>query len=153
MIDHLKTTLIAFAGIAVSAAHAGLFVIGGDEHPWQDVGTTPGGVIRFVEDLSGISDEGVPLFVTEDDPLDRWIVPVRVDPTVNISMEVLERGGTIDINLSSEQVDQTQLEGILNGDHKVAFDRKAVDGRAIPNNGIICTLHLGARAGATRIVS
>ena len=152
MIDHLKTTLIAFAGLAVSAAHAGLFVVGGDEHPWQDVGTTPGGVIRFVEDLSGISDEGVPLFVTEDDPLDRWIVPVRVDPTVNISMDVLERGGTIDINLSSEQVDQTQLEGILNGDHKVAFDRKAVDGRAIQNNGIIVTLDLGARFGVNRIV-
>ena len=33
-----------------------VFTVGGDEHPWRDSGTTPGGVIDFVEQLGTIED-------------------------------------------------------------------------------------------------
>ncbi len=144
--------ILLLSCLLAAAAEAELFVVGGSQHPWRDAGTTPGGVIRFVDDLSSIRDGDVPLFAGAADSLDGWIVPVRVDPTANISLDVLERGGSIDINLSAEQVDQGQLEGMLNGDHTVAFDRKPIDGRAIQNNGIIVTLDLGARFGVNRIL-
>jgi hypothetical protein len=148
----LRNTLLVLIGFSATASEAGVFVVGGSEHPWQDVGTTPGGVIRFVDDLSSIAQDGTPLFAAEGDSLDGWMVPVRVDPTVNISLDVVERGGSIDLNLSAEQFDQGQLDGMLSGDHTVAFDRKPVDGRAIQNNGITVTLDLGARFGVNRIV-
>jgi hypothetical protein len=138
--------------LSAVAAAADLYVVGGQEHSWETSGTTPGGVIRIVDDLTTITDDGKPLFVAEPDSLGGWIVPVRVDPNVNISLDILERGGSVDINLSSSQVDQDQLDGIVNGDHKVAFDRKPIDGRAIQNNGIIVTLDLGARFGVNRVL-
>lgn len=140
------------ACLCATAAAADLYVVGGQEHSWEMSGTTPGGVIRVVDDLSTVTDDGTPLFAAEADTLGGWIVPVRVDPNFNISLDLLERGGSVDINLSSSQVDQDQLDGIVNGDHKVAFDRKPVDGRAIQNNGIIITLDLGARFGVNRVL-
>lgn len=136
--------------LAGSSAHGDRFLVG-DQRPWEDFGTTPGGVIRFVDDLASVTDNDVPLFAAEDDSPGGWIVPVRVDPDVNISLDVLDRGGKIDVNLSASQTNQEELDGILNGDHTVAFDRKPVDGRAIQNNGIILTLDLGARFGVNRI--
>jgi hypothetical protein len=127
------------------------FVVGGVDHPWQASGTTPGGVIDFVERIETVIDGDSPLFGTAQDQ-SNWIVPVRVDPDVNISLGLLDRGGEIDINLSDEQVDRDQLEGVLSGDHKLAFDRKPVDGRPIQNNGITIFIDLGARFGVNRIL-
>ncbi|HJN26336.1 MAG TPA: hypothetical protein QF604_00315, partial [Candidatus Latescibacteria bacterium] len=71
---------------------------------------------------------------------------------VNISIGLLDRGGKIDINLSDNQKDEDELAGVINGDHRVALDRKPVDGRALVNNGIILSIDLGARFGVNRIV-
>ena len=127
------------------------FVVGGVDHSWQESGTTPGGVIDFVERIESVVDGERPLFVTEQDQFN-WIMPVRVDPDVNISLGLLDRGGEIDINLSEQQIDRDQLEGVLNGDHKLAFDRKPIDGQTILNNGITIFIDLGARFGVNRIL-
>lgn len=127
------------------------FVVGGVDHSWQESGTTPGGVIDFVERIESVVDGESPLFVTEQDQFN-WIMPVRVDPDVNISLGLLDRGGEIDINLSEQQIDRDQLEGVLNGDHKLAFDRKPIDGQTIQNNGITIFIDLGARFGVNRIL-
>lgn len=143
--------LLLAAGLWATPGGTEYLVVGGADHPWHTSGTTPGGVIAFVDRLESVAQNGTALF-GEPDSLRNWIVPIRVDPSVNISLDVLQRGGSIDVNLSAEQVDPSQLEGILNGDHKVAFDRKPVDGRAIQNNGVVITLDLGARYGVHRIV-
>ena len=49
-------------------------------------------------------------------------------------------------------MDPAELEGVLNGDHAVAYDRKFVAGRIVRNNGITIRLDLGARFGVDRIV-
>lgn len=153
MIPARTYLLLLVAGILPWLATPSLgvdYVVGGTQNPWTQAGTTPGGVIAFVDDLADVTDSGTALF--DPDSIAGWIVPVRVDPGVNIALGVLDRGGSIDLNLSSTQYDQAQLEGIVTGDHKVAFDRKPVGGRSLQNNGLEIFLDLGARFGVNRIV-
>ena len=131
-----------------------VFTVGGDERPWRDSGTTPGGVIDFVEQLGTIEDaNGEKVFAVSMDSLQNWIMPLRLRSDFNISLGVLERGGSIDIpGLDASQKNPEQLEGMLNGDHRVAFDRKFVAGRIVRNNGVTIRIDLGARFGVDRIV-
>jgi len=131
-----------------------IYTIGEAERAWNASGTTPGGVIAFVNSLEDVRDaDGTRIFPAQYDSLQNWIMPLRLTPTFNISRDVLARGGGIDVpNLSSSDKDPEQLEGMLNGDHKIAFDRKFVAGRIVRNNGIIIRIDLGARFGMNRIV-
>ena len=131
-----------------------VFTVGGDERPWRDSGTTPGGVIDFVEQLGAIEDaDGEKVFTVGLDSLQNWIMPLRLRADFNISLGVLERGGSIDVpGLDASQKSPEQLEGMLNGDHRVAFDRKFVAGRIVRNNGVTIRVDLGARFGVDRIV-
>ena len=130
-----------------------VFTVGGDERPWDNSGTTPGGVIDFVEQLGTIEDaNGEKVFAVGLDSLQNWIMPLRLRSDFNISLGVLERGGTIDIpGLDASQKNPEQLAGMLNGDHRVAFDRKFVAGRIVRNNGVTIRIDLGARFGVDRI--
>ena len=131
-----------------------VFTVGGNEHPWRNSGTTPGGVLDFVEQLGTIEDaNGEKVFAVGLDSLQNWIMPLRLRSDFNISLGVLERGGTIDIpGLDASQKNPEQLLGMLNGDHRVAFDRKFVAGRIVRNNGVTIRIDLGARFGVDRIV-
>ena len=95
----------------------------GDERSWRDSGTTPGGVIDFVEQLGTIEDaDGEKVFAVGLDSLQNWIMPLRLRSDFNISLGVLERGGSIDIpGLDASQKSPEQLEGMLNGDHRSGF--------------------------------
>ena len=130
-----------------------VFTVGGDEYPWLNSGTTPGGVIDFVEQLGTIEDaNGEKVFAVGMDSLQNWIMPLRLRSDFNISLGVLERGGTIDIpGLDASQKNPEQLAGMLNGDHRMAFDRKFVAGRIVRNNGVTIRIDLGARFGVDRI--
>ena len=141
----------AIVFLAVTPGFGEEFVVGGSAHPWTESGITPGGVIAFVEDISSLTEGGEAIFTVEEGNAD-WIVPVRLDPRVNIALGLLDRGGSVDINLSDNQKDADELEGIINGDHRVAIDRKWVDGRALINNGVTLFVDLGARFGVNRIV-
>ena len=131
-----------------------VFTVGGDARPWRNSGTTPGGVIDFVEQLGTIEDaNGEKVFADGLDSLQNWIMPLRLRSDFNISLGILERGGTIDIpGLDASQKDPEQLAGMLNGDHRVAFDRKFVAGRIVRNNGVTIRIDLGARFGVDQIV-
>ena len=87
------------------------------------------------------------------DSLQNWIMPLRLRSDFNISLGVLERGGSIDIpGLDASQKNPEQLEGMLNGDHRVAFDRKFVAGRIVRNKRRHhCALTSRARFGVDRI--
>ncbi|MBW2258020.1 MAG: hypothetical protein JRI25_25930 [Deltaproteobacteria bacterium] len=142
--------LIAF--LVGGARAADEFVIGGSERPWEDYGATTSGVLDFADQLSDIqAADGAPLFAVADS-LSGWLVPLRLRPDFNISSDALERGGEIDVNLPSDQVPEEQLVGLLNGDNKVAFDRKFVVGQIVQNNGVVLELDLGARFGVERVV-
>ena len=131
-----------------------VFLVGSADRPWSQFGTTPGGVIAYVEALGDVRDlADEPVFVDVPDSLGGWLMPLRLSPQFNISSDVLERGGSIDVPiLSRSEVDPAELEGVLNGDHAVAYDRKFVSGRIVRNNGITIRLDLGARFGVDRIV-
>ena len=146
------TALVLIASLVSAARAADEFVIGGAERPWEDYGATTAGVLDFADQLSDIqTTDGEPLFAGVDS-LSGWLVPLRLRPDFNISSDALERGGEIDVNLPSDQVPEEQLVGLLNGDNKVAFDRKFVVGQIVQNNGVVLELDLGARFGVERVV-
>ena len=50
-----------------------VFTVGGDERPWRNSGTTPGGVIDFVEQLGTIEDaNSEKVFADGVDSLQNW---------------------------------------------------------------------------------
>ena len=61
-----------------------------------------------------------------------WISPLRFDEEVNIASRLLEAGGRIRAPNAVEEkkVVRQQLIGVINGDHRVAFERKPT--RLIP---------------------
>jgi gliding motility-associated-like protein len=150
-------SLLAWTSLVLTPASVEskeIFLVGSEDRPWSEFGTTPGGVIAYVEALGDVRDlADEPVFVDVPDSLGGWLMPLRLSPEFNISSDVLERGGSIDVPiLARSEVDPAQLEGVLNGDHAVAYDRKFVAGRIVRNNGITIRLDLGARFGVDRIV-
>jgi hypothetical protein len=131
-----------------------VFRIGGPDRPWRTQGTTPGGVIDFVERLDEIEEtNGDKVFGDASDLQTNWIMPLRLNPDFNISLGVIDRGGAIDVpGLDASQKDPEQLAGMLSGDNRIAFDRKFVTGRIVRNNGVSIRIDLGARFGVDRIV-
>ena len=79
-----------------------IFLVGSADRPWSEFGTTPGGVIAYVEALGDVRDlADEPVFADVPDSLGGWLMPLRLSPEFNISSDVLERGGT----LSAEDLD------------------------------------------------
>ena len=144
--------LLVTVGAVLEARAVEIFTVGGSERPWAEFGTTPGGVIDFVDQLGEVQDiSGEQVFGETPDSLIGWIMPLRLRSDFNISLGIVERGGSISVpNLA--QVSQDELDGMLSGDPKVAFDRKFVEGRIVINNGIKIRLDLGARFGVNRII-
>ena len=131
-----------------------VFSVGGRERVWVEWETTPGGFIDFVDRLGGIQNAvGEQVFVGVADSLSGWLMPLRLNPDFTISLDVFERGGDIDVpNLARSEKDPEELVGVLNGDHRVAYDCKFVAGRIVRNNGVAIRIDLGARFGMDRIV-
>ena len=148
-----RVLLIALA-LAPQVDGSEIFTVGGDERGWSSWGETPGGVIAFVDRLGDVQNAaGNQVFVGVADSLSGWIMPLRLNPDFNISLDVFERGGDIDVpNLARSDKDPEELAGVLNGDHRVAYDRKFVAGRIVRNNGVAIRIDLGARFGMDRIV-
>ena len=102
--------------------------------PKLDTTNTPGGAIDFT------SRPG-------------WISPLLFDPEVNIARRLLEEGASIKAPNAVEEkrVVRAQLEGTVNGDHRVAFERKPT--RILPLNpfGIWVILDFLNPVGVERI--
>ena len=151
-----KVLLLVVLGLVPALPVYGVevFLVGKGNRDWEQWGTTPGGVITFIDRLGDIQDAaGEQVFVSVADSLSGWVMPLRLHPSFNISLDVFERGGDIDVpNLARSEKDPEQLAGIINGDHRVAYDRKFVAGRIVRNNGVAIRIDLGARFGMDRIV-
>lgn len=128
--------------------------MGEQENPWETTGRTPGGVVEFVDDLAQVrTTQDKPVFPADTTAGVDWIMPLRLHPDLNISRGVIERGGFVDVpNLDPTQKSQSELAGMLDGNHRVAFDRKFISGRVVRNNGIRVRIDLGARFGLNRIL-
>jgi len=117
-----------------------IYTIGSEVHSWRDAAwdeADPDAVVGMVE--------------FEKEP--GWIMPVEIDTAENIASKSYERGGEVsvpNVPLSSEE--EAALEGIVNGDHSFAFDRKSSPGRKFYNLGLMLDIDLGARFGVDRIV-
>ena len=58
-----------------------VFTVGAGNESWADLGTTPGGVIAFVDRLDEVEDAaGEHVFVGVADSLRDWIMPLRLNP-------------------------------------------------------------------------
>ena len=84
-----------------------------------------------------------------------WISPTFFDGSRNIAGLVLEGKGSItapNSSTSATVLRRAQLEGTVNGDHEVAFERKPVPfNPVVPAFGIWIILDFGQRVGVERI--
>jgi len=116
------------------------YVIGGKVLPWNEA----------------IWDEADPdavVGVIEFERRPGWILPAEIDTAENIALKTYERGGGVSVpNVPLSPEERAALEGIVNGDHTIAFDRKATPGRKVYNLGVMLDIDLGARFGVNRIV-
>ncbi len=147
---HILVMVVLFTGIGYAKQ---TMIVGGEERPWQDTGTTPGEVVDIVDHLDQVRTvDGVQLFIEIPEDIDGWIVPLRLLPDFNISRGVLARGGSIDVpNIDPGQRRPAELVGMLNGDHTIAFDRTFTAERTMRNYGVRIIIDLGARFGVNRI--
>ena len=131
------------------------FTLGGALHPWErgGDGTDP-------EFLSGTTFN--PVVDTTNTPGDRiefaaqrgWVSASFFDGQRNIASLVLE-GGKIEAPNAltmATSLRRAQLEGTVNGDHDVAFERKPAPFQpVVPAFGIWIILDFGQRIGVERI--
>ena len=140
---------------ASTSAEVRTFTLGGSQHPWDrgGDGTDP-------EFLSGSAFS--PVVDTTNTPGDHiefrarrgWISPSFFDGRENIAGLVLEGGRITAPNSStmSTALRRKQLQGTVNGDHDVAFERKPAPFQPIvPAFGIWIILDFGQRIGIERI--
>ena len=158
--QEVRCGLLAAAGLllALSAAAAEVrtFVLGGSEHPWEEGGDGTDPVIlagsRFSPTLDTTNTPGNGI---EFAARRGWISPTFFDGSRNIAGLVLEGKGSItapNSSTSATVLRRAQLEGTVNGDHEVAFERKPVPfNPVVPAFGIWIILDFGQRVGVERI--
>ncbi|MEW6752629.1 MAG: FlgD immunoglobulin-like domain containing protein [Candidatus Latescibacterota bacterium] len=133
----VRTFVLGGSRQAWAAGGGGLdpiLLAGSPQRPELDTTNTPGGAIEL-DDRPG------------------WISPLHFDPDTNVAARVLEEGGSITAPNAVEDplLRRLQLAGTVNGDHRVAFERKPT--RLSPNNplGIWIILDFGTPLGIQRL--
>ena len=121
--------LIASLAIAAAAQPARRFVLGDGENSWESGGSGKDPTVlvrehawfgRIVEDTTNAPGNAIDFAHRPG-----WISPLFFSEDENIASRVLERRGSIRVQnvfYSAEVI--AQLEGTVNGDHRVAFERK-----------------------------
>ncbi len=156
----MNTSALCIALIAILAvpcsAEVRTFTLGEGDHPWRG-----GGDGIDPEFLAGdrfsarVDTSNTPGNAIEFDHKDGWISPRFFDGSTNIAALVLEEGGSIKApNLISVSISllKTQLEGTVNGDHDVAFERKPTSfNREVATYGIWVELDFGRLVGVQRV--
>ena len=147
--------LVAGTWGRVAEGQVRTFTLGGALHVWET-----GGDGTDPEFLSGTAFN--PVVDTTNTPGDRiefaarrgWVSPSFFDGQTNIASLVLQ-GGKIDAPNASTMATslrRAQLEGTVNGDHDVAFERKPAPFQPIvPAFGIWIILDFGRQIGVERI--
>lgn len=130
------------------------FQLGGTEAGWRQGG---GGIDPLV--LGGtlfapeLDTTNAPGKAVDFSSRPGWISPLRFDPEINVASRVLEEEGSVQAPNAVEEkkVVREQLRGIVNGDHRVAFERKPT--KALPVNplGIWVILDFARPIGVHRL--
>ena len=138
---HRRIAGCCFIGLIILFAHESqaldTLVVGVAERPWANAGSSSGNVIDFATEPG-------------------WIVPIQVDPDIDLFRQVRDRGGTVDIDspnspirrTQSDEILQESLENITNGTISVVYDRKI----AASTFGEHIDIDLGAPLGLDRVV-
>jgi hypothetical protein len=148
----LAVLLMAQAG----EAQVRTFVLGQSAHPWERGGDGIDPVILVGTPPVARPDSGnAPDKTVEFGHRPGWISPRFFPEEANISGLVLEKGGEIrspnSLSVSASLV-RAQLEGIVNGDHEVAFERKPTPFNLdVPAFGIWVTMTFPRLVGIHRI--
>jgi hypothetical protein len=148
--------LLALLAAWPLGAQAGTYVLGDEEHPWEGGGA--GLAPESVADPTPpgkVDTTNAPGAAIEFARRPGWISPRFFADTTNIAGLVLEQGGAISApNLLSanSQVLRRQLEGTVNGDHRIAFERKrSIFDPQAPIYGIWIALDFGRPLGLQRV--
>ena len=142
--------LLLEGGLSAWAQTAQTFVLGGPTRSWRSggVGTDP----TFV--LNAFSGE-VQRTNSPDGSIDYayspgWIVPLQFDERDNIASRVLVSGKVM--APTSGRIPPSQLEGVVNGDHEIAFERKpTLFEPRVTTRGIWLILDFGSPVGVSRV--
>ncbi|NKB67598.1 MAG: hypothetical protein GKR89_11085 [Candidatus Latescibacteria bacterium] len=149
---------IGFAALLAgpAAAQVRTFILGDGAHPWRGGGDgvdpelLAGSRARVQVDTTNTPGDAI-----EFDHREGWISPRFFDGSANIAALVLEAGGSIKapnlLSVSSALL-KRQLEGAVNGDHDIAFERKpAPFNPEVATYGIWVVLDFGRLIGVQRV--
>ena len=146
---------LTLATISAAGAQVQTYVIGGNEHAWVGGGDgvdpefLGGSRFSVTLDTSNTPDNDIEFSARRG-----WISPTFYDGQTNIASLVLATGSITAPNSSTMAtvLRKSQLEGTVNGDHDVAFERKpAPFNPIVPAFGIWIILDFGQRVGIERL--
>lgn len=149
----LTRSLILVLWLALAAgAQLRTFTLGQGGHPWAEGG---GGVDPELLVGLGVDTTNTPGEAIDFAHRPGWISPLHFDEDENIASRVLLGSGSItspNSLLESRAVLRKQLEGTVNGDHRVAFERKPTPFNPEANaRGIWVILDFGVPVGIHRV--
>ena len=132
------------------------FTLGGQQHAWRGGGDGRDPVFIVGNRFSGVVDtNNTPGEAIEFNHREGWISPRFFDGGTNIAGLVLEEEGSIRapnlLSVSSALL-KTQLEGTVDGNHNVAFERKPSPfNPQVATFGIWVVLDFGRQIGVQRV--
>lgn len=154
VVGHLTlAAMLLVPGAAV--AQVRLFQLGRGANTWASGGN--GGnpqIIVKKGSVAAIDSSNAPGAAIEYEHRDGWITPRFFDGQTNISPLLLDGTGSIRAPNSlsiSTSLRRKQLEGIINGDHSVAFERKPSPFAETPAFGIWVIMDFARLVGIKRI--
>ena len=139
----------------LAAQPAERFVLGEGENPWRSGGNGVDPTVLVKRFATGTREDttNVPGAAIDFDDRPGWISTLRFDPSEVISARALETGASIKARNAFMGSDLlNQLRGTVNGDHRVAFERKPT--RFNPNvnpQNVWVELDFGIPVGIHRI--
>jgi len=146
--------LLCLSALAAMGQGRRTFTLGGSAENWQNGGrgTDPlvitGSLFSPQLDTTNAPGSAVD-FVHRPG----WISPLSFDAEVNIASRVLAAGGRITAPNAVEEkkVVRDQLKGVINGDHRIAFERKPTPVVPVNPLGIWVILDFDTPIGVRRV--
>ena len=146
--------LLCLSALAAMGQGRRTFTLGGSAENWQNGGrgTDPlvitGSLFSPQLDTTNAPGSAVD-FVHRPG----WISPLSFDAEVNIASRVLAAGGRITAPHAVEEkkVVRDQLKGVINGDHRIAFERKPTPVVPVNPLGIWVILDFDTPIGVRRV--
>ena len=127
-----------------------IIILGGDEgKSWEEGGggITPVFIVGPKEVELGNTPGGVIDFNFEDRIA--WVFPEKAEPTKNIALGLIDRGGSIEDNLFDTT--EGDLIQMIDNNAETAFERKSTELKTVFTFGVIVTFDLGSRFGVGRL--